>query len=281
MEDGAYAGVAGGAYAIAAFSPENGRPHEGRLAVKVHTPDGGRTEGRGRPDAAPAESREFWAGYFDFARDYGAIKRRLAASGSAMAEAVAYGAGIRILEQDPWEALISFIVSQNNHIPRIRGCIENICRHFGERREYGGVEYFTFPKAEGLAEALMERGIDALAPCGLGYRAKYIAEATRQVIERGGEGYLEGLKSQRFEEAMKEITSIHGVGPKVASCVLLFGLGKREGFPVDVWIARAMKEFYGIGENDRAAAEAYAKEHFGDAAGIAQQYLFYYARSQK
>ncbi|MDR1136348.1 MAG: 8-oxoguanine DNA glycosylase [Clostridiales Family XIII bacterium] len=274
-DDGSYSGVVSGALANISFSPDAGQEYAGRLVVRVC--------GTTSPGSLKSpKSAEFWTDYLDLSRDYGEIKRKLTDGDEVMIRAAACGAGIRILNQDPWETLISFIISQNNHIPRIKGCVESLCRHFGERFVMnGGGEYFAFPDIERLAERLSDYGVQALEPCRLGYRARYIEEAVKQVSARGGADYLESLKQLSFEQACKEVSSIHGVGPKVASCVLLFGLGKREGFPVDVWIARAMSEFYGLEEDDKAAAKAYAERRFGEHAGIAQQYLFYYARSQK
>jgi N-glycosylase/DNA lyase len=210
----------------------------------------------------------------DLKRDYGEINRRLSANDKAMADAIACGKGIRILSQDAWEALISFIISQNNHIKRIQGCIERLCENFGDRiGEANGVGLFDFPGAEKLA-SLSEAD---LAPCGLGYRDRYLCMTARQVMDGGGTAWLESLRGKPPAEAKTALLTLCGVGEKVASCALLFGLGHMGGFPVDVWIKRAVRELYGVDIKDAAD---YAAARFGPYAGIAQQYLFFYMRER-
>ncbi|MDR2771186.1 MAG: hypothetical protein LBB57_04015 [Clostridiales Family XIII bacterium] len=259
-QDGGYTGAAGGRAADIAFAPAPGTPCAGEIVIR---PLGGAGE----------DDRSFWANYLDLGRDYGAVKRALGADDAVMARAVAQGAGIRILRQEPWETLISFILSQNNHIPRIKACVERLCKHFGAPIGGVGGAFFAFPGIDALA-ALSAAD---LAPCGLGYRAKYVIETARCVSAAGGAAWLEGLRDVPFAEAERALLSLCGVGPKVAACVLLFGLGRTEGFPVDVWVARAMRELYGV---ERKDAAAYAAAHFGDHAGIAQQYLFYYMQNR-
>ena len=156
----------------------------------------------------------------------------------------------------------SFIISQNNNIPRIKGCIENLARLFGEPAgEYGGVEYFNVPSAEVMSGLTAED----LAPCRLGYRAPYLVETARQVMERGGvEAVAADLEAARTpEEACEYLRGFQGVGPKVASCIALFGLGRLEAFPIDVWVRRVMNRLYGIDEKDIKGMNTYATEHFG------------------
>ena len=220
---------------------------------------------------------KIWRSYLDLDRDYGAIKATLAESDQVMAKAIEGGSGIRILKQELWETMVSFIISQNNNIPRIKGCIENLARLFGEPAgEYGGVEYFNVPSAEVMSGLTAED----LAPCRLGYRAPYLVETARQVMERGGvEAVAADLEAARTpEEACEYLRGFQGVGPKVASCIALFGLGRLEAFPIDVWVRRVMNRLYGIDEKDIKGMNAYAAEHFGVNGGIAQQYLFYYIR---
>ncbi len=221
---------------------------------------------------------KIWRSYLDLDRDYGAIKATLAESDQVMAKAIEGGSGIRILKQELWETMVSFIISQNNNIPRIKGCIENLARLFGEPAgEYGGVEYFNVPSAEVMSGLTAED----LAPCRLGYRAPYLVETARQVMERGGvEAVAADLEAASTpEEACEYLRGFQGVGPKVASCIALFGLGRLEAFPIDVWVRRVMNRLYGIDEKDIKGMNAYAAEHFGVNGGIAQQYLFYYIRS--
>lgn len=225
-------------------------------------------------DPNPGEEGEaFWRRYLDLDRDYGEINRKLIGSGDrydpVMERAIEAGYGIRILNQDRWETLISFIISQNNNIPRIRKCIEGLCDVFGE-----------FPSPLQLAEATEEM----LAPVRLGYRAAYLIKTAEFIA---GEGYDEKTGGCRFldnlahddvsrDEAVEELRRLAGVGPKVAGCIALFSLGKFDSFPLDVWMKRVMNRLYGIDEKDTAAMKAYADEHFGEYGGIAQQYLFYY-----
>ena len=220
---------------------------------------------------------KIWRSYLDLDRDYGAIKATLAESDQVMAKAIEGGSGIRILKQELWETMVSFIISQNNNIPRIKGCIENLARLFGEPAgEYGGVEYFNVPSAEVMSCLTAED----LAPCRLGYRAPYLVETARQVMERGGvEAVAADLEAASTpEEACEYLRGFQGVGPKVASCIALFGLGRLGAFPIDVWVRRVMNRLYGIDEKDIKGMNAYAAEHFGVNGGIAQQYLFYYIR---
>lgn len=204
-----------------------------------------------------------WRGYFDMDRDYTAIRESLAID-DYMEAATLFGAGIRILRQDRWEALCSFIISQCNNIPRIKKIIERLCRSFGDPVEFEGGTYYTFPGADRLA-GLAEKDLDVI---GSGYRSPYILNAARAVS--GGELDLDALAEADYDTAVRELMKLHGVGKKVANCVILFGLQMLNAFPVDVWIKKAITGQYG---NDFDPAV------FGEYAGIAQQYIFYYARS--
>ena len=220
---------------------------------------------------------KIWRSYLDLDRDYGAIKATLAGSDEVMAKAISGGEGIRILKQELWETMVSFIISQNNNIPRIKGCIEKLARLFGEPAgEYGGVEYYNVPSPEVMAELTAED----LAPVRLGYRAPYLVETAKQVEAKGGMDVVaaELAATGTPEEACEYLRGFQGVGPKVASCIALFGLGRLEAFPIDVWVRRVMNRLYGIEEKDIKGMNAYAAEHFGANGGIAQQYLFYYIR---
>ena len=208
-------------------------------------------------NSSKEDFESFWADYFDLSRDYGAIIKEFGADETLKA-AAEFAGGIRILRQEPWEALCSFIISQNNNIPRIKGIINRLCENFGER--CGNT--YTFPYAEKLA-ALSP---DNLAVIRCGFRAKYIIDAARRVAE--GNIDLEALKSLSYDEAQKQLLKIKGVGPKVADCALLYGCGHIEAFPKDVWIKRALDEFFGGKIPDCALKNA----------GIAQQYIFYYIR---
>ena len=220
---------------------------------------------------------KIWRSYLDLDRDYGAIKAALSESDEVMAKAISGGEGIRILRQELWETMVSFIISQNNNIPRIKGCIEKLARIFGDPAgEYGGVEYYNVPSPGVMAELTAED----LAPVRLGYRAPYLVETAKQVEAKGGMDVVaaELAATGTPEEACEYLRGFQGVGPKVASCIALFGLGRLEAFPIDVWVRRVMNRLYGIDEKDIKGMNAYAAEHFGANGGIAQQYLFYYIR---
>ena len=220
------------------------------------------------------EYEAIWKDYLDLGRDYGAITGEFAGKDATMARAVEYGAGLRILQQDPWETLVSFIVSQNNNIPRIKQCIEGLCRHFGgEIGVYRGKLRHAFPGPETMALLSPED----LAPIKLGYRAKYILETAKLVAADGGER-LQSMKEAPSAEALDYLLSLCGVGPKVANCIMLFSMGKYESFPIDVWVRRVMNQLYFINEKDTAAMAEFAARNFGAYGGIAQQYLFYYIR---
>ena len=218
-----------------------------------------------------------WHGYLDMGRDYGNIKSVLAEQDEIMTGAIAAGEGIRILKQELWETMVSFIISQNNNIPRIKGCIENLCRLFGESAgEYNGTEYFNIPSPEKMAGLTVED----LAPCRLGYRAPYLIETARQVLAKGG---IEAVEAELAamadpDQACEYLRGFQGIGPKVASCIALFGLARLDAFPIDVWVRRVMNRLYNIEEKDVKAMSTYARDHFGENGGIAQQYLFYYIR---
>ncbi|MBE6681500.1 MAG: DNA-3-methyladenine glycosylase 2 family protein [Ruminococcaceae bacterium] len=178
-------------------------------------------------------------------------------------EASKFSSGIRLLKQDPWETLCSFIISQNNNIPRIKGIIENMSKAYGESFECDGNTYYSFP----TAKALYDAGTDAIFALKTGFRAKYIYDAASKVA--GGELDLNAIFDMPLDDAMQALMTIKGVGPKVASCVLLFGFSKYDAFPIDVWVKKILKNYYSEGMSP----------HFtGKHAGIAQQYLFYYER---
>ncbi len=216
----------------------------------------------------PEEFKNVWEDYFDLQYDYGNIVGKLGAGEDAfLREAAAYGKGIRILKQEPFETMISFIISQNKNIPAIKNCIEGICKKFGETKiskECGGVTYTSFPGADVLALATKEE----LRALKTGYRDAYIIQAAQTVAE--GLLDLEELKKGSFEDAVKALKSVYGIGEKVANCIALYGLHHIEGFPVDVWIKKVLQEIY-HNRFDQGLYKGYS--------GIVQQYMFYYIRS--
>lgn len=215
-----------------------------------------------------------WKSYFDLDTDYLKIKDRLS-SDSVLKEAIGYGEGIRILKQDLWECVVSFIISASNNIPRIKKIIELLCSNFGEKICYMGEEFYSFPSPEKIASLSLEE----LGVIKSGFRDKYILDAAEKF--RSGEISYEKLSELSAENAKKMLMSIKGVGNKVADCIVLFGLSKCESFPVDVWIKRIMEYCYFDGEETIEKISAFAKEKFGSLGGYAQQYLFFYARENK
>ena len=209
------------------------------------------------------EFEAVWRDYFDLDSDYSKIRERICID-DYMRRATDFGAGIRILRQDKWEALCSFIISQNNNIPRIKKIIDMLCRKFGEQIDFDGGVYFAFPSAERLA-MLNEEDLE---PLRCGYRSEYILNAAKAVAS--GVLDLDALSRQPPDFARAELKKLHGIGNKVADCVLLFGLHMLDLFPMDVWMKRTVLEQYGPGF-DPSVFKPYA--------GIAQQYIFHYARN--
>lgn len=211
-----------------------------------------------------------WLAYFDLDRDYAAIEKRLSVD-EQLSMCIGSASGIRVFAQEPFETLITFIISANNNIGRIAGIVERLCALCGEKAEFDGKEYYLFPKPESIA-ALEE---SELVGIGSGYRAPYIKKSA--AIIAGGY-QLEKLRDMPLDIARKELLKFPGVGPKVADCVLLFGLGHTDAFPVDVWIGRAMSEIYFDGESPKKKQLEAAIRALGSESGIVQQYIFHYAR---
>ena len=211
-----------------------------------------------------------WLAYFDLDRDYAAIEKRLSVD-EQLSMCIGSASGIRVFAQEPFETLITFIISANNNIGRIAGIVERLCALCGEKAEFDGKEYYLFPKPESIA-ALEE---SELVRIGSGYRAPYIKKSA--AIIAGGY-QLEKLRDMPLDIARKELLKFPGVGPKVADCVLLFGLGHTDAFPVDVWIGRAMSEIYFDVESPKKKQLEAAIRAIGSESGIVQQYIFHYAR---
>lgn len=223
----------------------------------------------------PAEDfKNIWYDFFDLDCDYGELKKRLATD-DYMKSAVKYGGGIRILRQDLWETLISFIISASNNIPRIKGIIERLCSNFGEKISYMGGEYYSFPTAQRLAQLTK----DELSVIRAGFRDKYILDAARKIAD--GEISLDSISGLPTCEAKAELMKISGVGNKVSDCILLFGLHRTDSFPVDVWIKRIMEYCYFGEEASIKEISVLAEKKFGELGGFAQQYLFFWARDNK
>jgi N-glycosylase/DNA lyase len=193
-----------------------------------------------------------WVDYFDLTTDYESLKQTYSQADDTLKKACEFAPGIRLLKQDTWECLISFIISQNNNIPRIKLIISRLCDR-----------YDGFPSVE----MLKDETIESLAYLKAGFRAKYLVDAIQKVYT--GEVNLDEVSTMEISQARTELIKIKGVGAKVAECVLLFGMHRTEAFPVDVWIKRVLAEYY---------AQGFPKELY-DTQGIAQQYLFHYVRS--
>ena len=216
-----------------------------------------------------------WKLYLDMDNDYGLIKQSVIKADGALKAAVDEKSGIHILNQDFFETLISFIVSQNKSIPQIKQCVKNISHRFGDEViGYNGEAFYVFPDVQRLHDATEEE----LRECKVGFRAPYIKNATEAVYS--GAVTKEKLDELDIAQARELLMTIKGVGEKVANCVLLFGLGRREAFPVDVWMKRIMEQMYFDGKDTKKQdIEAFAVNKFGDLGGYAQQYLFDYART--
>lgn len=216
--------------------------------------------------------------YFDLDRNYEKIKEELSKKDEYMKTSIAYGKGIRILNQDLWETIISFIISANNNIPRIKGIIERLAKAYGKEIEWKGKIYYTFPTPEELKDVTIEE----YRKLGLGFRDIRLYETTKMILE--GKVDLEELKKNpNTMEVREKLLTLSGIGPKVADCILLFSDLKRlEVFPIDVWVRRVMNDLYIKNEDEAKVSkkqiEKIAKEKFGDLAGLAQQYLFYWRR---
>ena len=203
--------------------------------------------------------KNIWKDYFDFSFDYESLKKDLEVINPVLKKAIETYPGIRILKQDPWETLCSFIISQNNNIPRIKTIISKLCENFGEKIEGG----YTFPNPEKVAN-LTEKNLSIIKS---GFRAKYILDAAKKVYLKKVD--LEKIAKIPIDNAKSELMKIKGVGPKVADCVLLYGMHRLESFPMDVWMKKVMKTFF----------KGKTPKIFGKYAGIAQQYLYHYTRT--
>ena len=215
--------------------------------------------------------------YFDLNRDYKALQEKLSKIDENMEKSIKYGQGIRLLNQDLWETLISFIISANNNIPRIQKIIKRLSKNFGKKIIFENNEYYTFPTAQELKDVTIEK----YRELGLGFRDKRIYETTQIILEN--KVNLQELENNPNTLEVREILlTLPGVGPKVADCILLFSDLKRlEVFPIDVWVNRVMNELYIHGDENKISKkqiEQIAKEKFGNLAGLAQQYLFYWRR---
>ncbi len=215
-----------------------------------------------------------WIDYFDLKRDYGQIKKKLLSMDKKLQDAIEAMNGTRILNQEFFETLISFIISQNQQIPRIKNIVAAISGLCGKCA--GGDKMYIFPDAR----SILLSGEEGIRSCKAGFRAPYIIDACRKVSD--GSIDEKSLRECGYEKALESLKTIKGVGDKVANCVLLFSLGYRSAFPVDVWIKRIMEQLYFNGEDTPIPKiRSLAAERFGEYGGYAQQYLFYYGKENR
>lgn len=224
-------------------------------------------------DTTIEDYENIWKEYFDFDRNYNEIKQILLAKDDKLKESMETMWGVRILNQDFFETLISFIISQNKQIPHIKQIVENFSRKYGKYLgKIGCEEFYSFPDVNTLKEVT----VDELRELKVGFRAPYIYDAIQKVAS--GELHSKGFAELDSEQSMVELMKVKGIGEKVANCVMLFSLGKRDAFPVDVWIKRIMEHMYFHEETNKEIIRKKAVEMFGEYGGYAQQYLFYYGK---
>lgn len=210
--------------------------------------------------------------YFDLDTDYSYIKNRINTD-EIMDKAIQFGEGIRILNQDEWETMVSFMISANNRIPMIKKVIDNMSRCFGEYiGSYGGKDYYSFPSAEKLSQASVEEILE----CKAGFRAPRIKEAATRFLKE--QNVIYSLKNTNYDEGLSYLKTFSGIGDKVANCILLFSMKQFDTFPVDVWVRRVMQTLYVDKNTKDSDIKKFAENKFGELSGYAQQYLFFYAR---
>lgn len=208
-----------------------------------------------------------WKEYFDLNTDYAKFIRAIDADDSCLQAAADFGSGIRILKQDVWEMIITFIISQQNNIKRIRKCIDTICERYGEKQlAPDGTMFYSFPAPESLAKASEEE----FCSCNLGYRSKYLVQTSRVIAE--GEFALQRLEKLDYPRAKAELLKLSGIGSKVADCICLFGLHMLDAFPIDTHIIKVLEEHYPKG---------FPFEKYPGFAGVLQQYIFYFDLMKK
>lgn len=225
--------------------------------------------------------KNIWVNYFDLYRDYDDIKCILSKD-NILKKSIEFGYGIRLLKQEPFELIISFIISANNRIPMIKRAIKNISKRWGNKLEYKGKIFYSFPTVEILNNASLEE----LQECGTGFRNKYIKDTVSKIYSRGrieSQQYdkkfdIDWIKNQEDQVCHKELQKFMGIGPKVADCIMLFSMQKYSAFPVDIWVKRAMSHFYLAPDISLKKIRDFGINKFGKFSGFAQQYLFYYTR---
>lgn len=233
------------------------------------------------------EFEEIWLNYFDLDTDYSIIKEELSKD-NLLKESIEFGYGIRVLNQEPFEMLLSFIISARNNIPSIKKTVNKICEKWGNEIQYKNKIYYSFPRIEQIKDATLEE----IKNTGASFRSKYLIDTIKNVynstkynsnlkeedklkLKKYDLNYIKGLNDDECHVALQEFK---GVGSKVADCIMLFSMNKSSAFPVDVWVKRAMMHFYNAEEGSLNKIRIFARNKFGEFSGFAQQYLFYYAR---
>lgn len=210
--------------------------------------------------------------YFDMFTDYGKLEKEISKIDTNIEEAVKNTSGIRILNQPVFETIISYIISANNNISRIRKSVNAISKKYGTKIFFEDKEYYLFPNEKQLAIADMDNLLEA----GVGFRARYIRRAVEKILSE--DGYIERLETLSTEEAKEKLIQLEGVGPKVSDCILLFSLKRKEIFPIDVWIKRIMEKIYFQKNVDIKEISKFAREKYGKNSGIVQEHFFYNVR---
>lgn len=231
---------------------------ENRFVRAAGNPDGSWTL-----DCTDAEYKSYWKHYFDMERNYSSWFESIDPQDSYLTSAAEAGKGLRVINQDPWETLVSFIISQRRSVASITTCVDRVCRKFGAPAEDELEEAYLFPNPETLASLSRED----LADCGLGYRTDYVLDAARRVAT--GQLDLEALRSASDEDLLEALMDVHGVGIKVANCTALYGYHRLGLFPVDVWIKRVLESHY---------PQGFPMERYEGYAGFLQLLMFYEAR---
>lgn len=220
--------------------------------------------------------KDYFYNYFDLSKDYSQIVfDAISTKVDILSKSATIGKGIRILNQDKFEIFISFIISQNNNIPRIKGIIEKMCTAIGEKKVFGDISYYTFPSLQ----ALNSQSIDFFKEIGLGYRAEYVYAFVKDVFE--GKINMDFLSTLSTSQLKKQLQAIYGIGPKVADCITLFAYHRGDSFPVDTWIYKVYTEDFNGKLLNRDKVSEWFVNSFGENAGYYQQYLFYYKRSKE
>lgn len=241
-------------------------------------------------NATETEVKEIWIDYFDLNRDYSLIKQELSKD-PLLNQSIEFGYGVRILNQDPFEMLISFIISARNNIPSIKKTVNKISSKWGRKIEYKGQVYYAFPSVDEIKDVTLEE----MQETGASFRSKYIVDTIQKVysaVKDASELHnnnedtylkynLDYIRSLNDDECHNALQEFKGVGAKVADCIMLFSMKKNSAFPVDVWVKRAMVHFYGAENSSLKKIRIFGRNKFGKLAGFAQQYLFYYARENK